>query len=150
MLTEEDLYAQIEELKKKAEELRNKAKEMEDQNKDTEFNKQRNFLIDTVRNFLNMPVTDEEICAVLYRFYGNHGNRQFNHPPISSYLKEEDDNMLFERKVYNRFAYHQGIRYEDSYQVILNFFFKLNQKDQVNIQGERQRATPKINIYSKN
>ena len=147
MSTEEDLYAQIEELKKKAEELKNKAKEMEDQNKDTQFNKQRNFLIDTVRNFLNMQVSDEEICAVLYRYYGDPNNRVFNHPPISSYLKEEDDNMLFERKVYNRFALHQGIRYEDSFQIIQNFFFKLNQKDQVNIQGEKRRATPKKNIY---
>ena len=42
---EEELYAQIEELKKKAEELKKKAKDMEEQNKDTEFNKQRNLIV---------------------------------------------------------------------------------------------------------
>jgi hypothetical protein len=145
--TEEDLYAQIEELKKKAEELRNKAKEMEDQNKDTEFNKQRNFLIDTVRNFLNMSVTDEEICAVLYRFYGAHINHPQSHTPISYYLKKEDENMLFERKVFNRYAKCNEIRYEDSLEIISNFITKIKSKDQVNIQGERRRATPK-NIHN--
>jgi len=126
------LYAQIEELKKKAEELKNKAKEIEDQNKDTEFNKQRNFLIDTVRNFLNMPVTDEEICAILYRFYGAHINRPQSHTPISYYLKKEDENMLFERKVFNRYAKCNEIRYEDSWEIISNFINKIKSKDQVN------------------
>ena len=141
--TEEDLYAQIDELKKKAEELKNKAKEMEDQNKDTEFNKQRNFLIDTVRNFLNMSVSDEEICAVLYRFYGAHINHPQSHIPISYYLKKEDENMLFERKVFNRYAKCNEIRYEDSLEIISNFITKIKSKDQVNIPGDRRRATPK-------
>lgn len=119
--TEEDLLAQIEELKKKAEELRNKAKEMEDQNKDTEFNKQRNFLIDTVRNFLNIQVSDEEICAVLYRFYPI----EQGHIPITYYLKKEDENMLFERKVSNRYARYHDIRCEDSDMIFCNFIRKI-------------------------
>ena len=49
MSTEQELLAQIEELRKKAkdmeEELRKKAKDMEEENRDTEFNKQKNFLI---------------------------------------------------------------------------------------------------------
>ena len=133
MSTEEDLYAQIEELKKKAEELKNKAKDMEEQNKDTEFNKQRNFLIDTVRNFLNMQVSDEEICAVLYKFYGDHINNQQNHIPISYYLKPEDENMLFERKVINRYAKCNEIRYEDSLAIISNFINKIKSINRIDL-----------------
>jgi hypothetical protein len=155
---EEELYAQIEELKKKAEELKNKAKEIEEQNKDTEFNKQRNFLIDTVRNFLNMQVSDEEICAVLYKFYGDHINNQQNHIPISYYLKPEDENMLFERKVINRYAKCNEIRYEDSLAIISNFINKIKSINRIDLQQlkaktDEQNRLNKINqivnqIYS--
>ena len=134
MLTDIPLYAQIEELKKKAEELKNKAKEIEEQNKDTEFNKQRNFLIDTVRNFLNMSVTDEEICAVIYRFYGAHINNQHSHIPNSYYFKKEDENMLFERKVFNRYAKSHEIRYEDSVEIISNFITKIKSISRIDLQ----------------
>jgi hypothetical protein len=97
---------------------------MEETYKDTEFNKQRNFLIDTVRNFLNMQVSDEEICAVLYKFYGKNINHPQSHIPISHYLKKEDGNMLFERKVFNRYAKCNEIRYEDSVEIIYNFINK--------------------------
>jgi hypothetical protein len=122
MSTEQELLAQIEALRKKA-------KDMEDQNKDTEFNKQRNFLINTVRDFLGIEVSDEEVLAVLYRFYGNHVNNP--HIPISYYLKKEDENMLLERKVFNRYARYNEIRYEDSYEIISNFVNKIKSKDQV-------------------
>ena len=140
MDTKEELYTQIEELKKKAEELNKKAKEMEEQNKDTEFNKQRYYIINKVRDFLNMQVSDEEICAVLYRIYGKHINN-----PITYYLKQEDENMLFERKVFNRYAKCHEIRYEDSYDIIVNFINKIRSKDQANqINGF---ATKKISVY---
>ena len=139
MLTKEELYTQIQELKKKAEELNKKAKEMEEQNKDTEFNKQRYYIINKVRDFLNMQVSDEEICAVLYRFYGDHINASHNHMPISHYLKQEDENMLFERKVFNRYAKCHEIRYEDSYDIIVNFMNKIKSKDQANQENKGKR-----------
>lgn len=139
METKEELYTQIQELKKKAEELNKKAKEMEEQNKDTEFNKQRYYIINKVRDFLNMQVSDEEICAVLYRFYGAHINHPQSHIPISYYLKQEDENMLFERKVFNRYAKCHEIRYEDSLDIIVNFMNKIKSKDQV-IQESRGRG----------
>jgi hypothetical protein len=86
MSTEQELLAQIEALRKKA-------KDMEEENKDTEFNKQRNFLIKIVRDFLGIEVSDEEVVAVLYRFYGNHVNNPHEHIPISYYLKKEDENQ---------------------------------------------------------
>lgn len=40
--------------------------------------------------------------------------------------------MLFERKVYNRYAKCNEIRYEDSLEIISNFINKIKSKDQVN------------------
>ena len=140
MSTEQELLAQIEELRKKA-------KDMEDQNKDVEFNKQKNFLINTVRKFLEIEVSDEEVLAVLYRIFGGHINSPQSHIPISYYLKMEDKNMLFERKVLNRYAKYHEIRYEDSWEIIYNFINEIKSKDQVNQKHEdskrRGRAVPK-------
>lgn len=116
MSTEQELLAQIEELRKKA-------KEVEEENKDAEFNKQRNFLINTVRNFLGIEVSDAEVLAVLYTYSPYHipnSNREMGY-----YLKKEDDNMLFERKVKNRYAKYHEIRYEDSDMIFHNFLEKI-------------------------
>jgi len=121
-LTEQELLSQLEELRKKQ-------KDMEEQNKDVEFNKQRNFLIKTVRDFLGIEVSYAEVCALLFAIYGRHINdRQV---PISYYLKKEDENMLFERQVYNRYAKCYEIRYEDSFEIIRNFICKIKSKDQM-------------------
>jgi hypothetical protein len=114
--TEQELLAQIEALRKKA-------KYIEEQNKDTEFNNQRNFLISTVRNFLGIDVSDTEVLAVLYK-----SSHTLNHNPsgeIGYYLKKEDENMLFERKVSNRYARQHEIRCEDSDMIIRNFLEKI-------------------------
>ena len=115
MSTEQELLAQIEELRKKA-------KEAEEENKDAEFNKQRNFLIKTVRDFLEIEVSDEEVLAILYKYYPI---RQGSHQYITYYLEEEDENMLFERKVSNRYARHHEIRCEDSDMIFDNFLRKI-------------------------
>ena len=116
MASEQELLSQLEELRKKQ-------KEMEEQNKDVEFNKQRNFLIKTVRDFLEIYVSDAEVCAVLFGLFGRHLNNQ--QVPISYYLKKEDENMLFERQIYNRYAKCYEIRYEDSFDIIRNFLGKI-------------------------
>jgi hypothetical protein len=121
-LTEQELLSQLVELRKKQ-------KEMEEQNKDVEFNKQRNFLIKTLRDFLEIHVTDAEVCAVLFGVYGRHTNTQ--QIPISYYLKKEDENMLYERQIYNRYAKCCEIRYEDSFEIIRNFIGKIKSKDQM-------------------
>jgi hypothetical protein len=115
MATEQELLSQLEELRKKQ-------KEMEEQNKDVEFNKQRNFLIKTVRDFLGIKVCDEEVCAILYKYcpIGQYHTNQ-----IEKYLKKEDENMLFERKVSNRYARYHEIRCEDSDMIIQNFIKKI-------------------------
>ena len=121
----QEIYSQIEELKKKTEELNNKAKDLEDQTKDTEFNKQRNFLINTVRDFLGIEVSDAEVLAVLYTHSPSHLPNQHISGEIGYYLKKEDENMLFERKVKNRYAKHHEIRCEDSDMILINFLGKI-------------------------
>ena len=115
MATEQELLSQLEELRKKQ-------KEIEEENKDAEFNKQRNFLIKIVRDFLEIEVSDEEVCAILYK-YCPIGQYQTNQ--IEKYLKKEDENMLFERKVSNRHARYHEIRCEDSDMIINNFIKKI-------------------------
>ena len=143
MSTKQDLFDQIEELKKKAEELKKKAKDFEEKNKDTEFNKQKNFLINTVRDFLEIEVSDAEVLAILYRFVGSLINHPQGHTTIAYYLKMEDQNMLFERKVINRYAKYHEIRYEDSFEIIQNFVTKIKSKDQPQDPNVRRSRAPK-------
>ena len=131
MSTEQELLAQIESLRKKA-------KEVEEENKDAEFNKhkQRNFLIKTVRDFLEIEVSDEEVLATLYKYYPIH---QCSQEYITYYLEEEDENMLFERKVSNRYARHHEIRCEDSDMIINNFIRKIKPLTDLNEFNREQR-----------
>lgn len=121
MSSEKELLDQIEDLKKKA-------KDMEEQNKDTKLNKQREFLINKVKDFIGIEVSDAEVLAILARFYLNDRskNRQdFQYVPIKYYVKEQDKNILFERKVLNRYANSHTIRYEDSVDIIGDFLGKI-------------------------
>ena len=105
MSTERELLAQIDVLKIKI-------KETEEQN---EFNKQRFFLLKKLGDFLGIQISDAEGFAVLYRFTYQIIS------PISYYLKKEDANMLFERKVINRYAKYHEIRFEDGFDIIKDF-----------------------------
>jgi len=127
--TEQDLWVQIETLKKQAEVLNKKALDIEEQNKDTEFNKQRYYLINKVRDFLETEVSDEEVLAVLYNWVNE---------PVKYYLKQEDENLLFERKVINRYARHHEIRWEDSFLIIKNFLKKINPLNEPNVKQKTQ------------
>ena len=133
MSTEQELLAQIEVLRKKA-------KDMEEQNKDSAFNKQRNFLINTVRDFMGIEVSDAEVLAVLDRHSPSHTPNHNPSEEIGYYLKKEDENMLFERKVKNRYAKYHEIRCKDSDMIISNFLGKI--KPHVNrseFQQEQQK-----------
>jgi hypothetical protein len=119
MASEQELLSQLEELRKKQ-------KEMEEENKDVEFNKQRNFLIKIVRDFLEIEVSDEEVLAILYKYFGyQYSSRTHPNGEVKYYLKKEDENMLFERKVSNRYARYHEIRVDDSDMIIHNFVNKI-------------------------
>jgi hypothetical protein len=110
-LTEQELLSQLEELRKKQ-------KEMEDAKVEIEFNKQKTYLIDKLRKFLDMEVSDEEIISVY-----NDKNLQSSIKIFDYYLEVEDEEkkLLNIRKVFNRYARENEIRYEDSIEIIYEF-----------------------------
>jgi len=111
MLSEQELLSQLEELRKKQ-------KEIEDEKWENEFDKQKNYLIDKLREFLDMEVSDEEIISVY-----NDTNFQSSIKIYNYYLEVEDKEkkLLKIRKVFNRYAKVNEIRYEDSVEIICEF-----------------------------
>jgi len=79
---------------------------------DEEFNKQREYLINKVRKFIEIEVSDDEICAILsdYRY-------------IDYYITYNDEHkkLLLQKKLLNRYARHHEIRFEDSCQIISKY-----------------------------
>jgi hypothetical protein len=115
-LTEQELLSQLEELRKKQ-------KEMEITNNEIRISKQKDYLIDKIRKFLDMQISDEEIIAVCNDSFGGYLQNQF----YNYYLKVEDQEkkLLTVRKVFNRYARVNEIRYEDSVDIIKDFLIKL-------------------------
>jgi len=114
MSTEQELLSQLEELRKKQ-------KEMETTNNEIRISKQKYYLIDRIRKFLDMQISDEEI-AVIGDHFGNYLQTHHHY-----YLKVEDQEkkLLTVRKVFNRYARVNEIRYEDSVDIIRDFLIKL-------------------------
>ena len=84
-----------------------------------EFNKQREYLINKLRKFLEfensnyeLEFSDMEICALLsdYRY-------------INYYFTDQDEfkSLLLQRKLLNRYARYHEIRFEDSSHIINKF-----------------------------
>jgi len=94
-----------------------------------EYNKKRNFIINIIKNFLEINFSDAHILAVLYRQYSTFLEYGFNHNPpntVANYIKKKDENILFERIVFNKYAQYHGIRYEDSVEIIQKFISTIN------------------------
>jgi hypothetical protein len=120
-MSDQEVRARIENLKnqKKIVEdqinnLIKEKKDIDDINKKTEFNKQRKFLINIVREFLEFYIEDDYILAILYIFSGSLSD-------IKYYLYPEDRNTLFERKLINKYATFHSIRYDDSLYILSEF-----------------------------
>jgi hypothetical protein len=89
-----------------------------------ECNEKRNFIINTVKDFLEINFSDAHVLAVLYRQYSYFVERGTNHVrpnTVANYIKKKDENILFERIVFNKYAQYHGIRYEDSVEIIQKF-----------------------------
>jgi len=114
------LKQEYENVDKQIKELERVQKEMEEQSKkqtiESEFDKQRNFLINKFKefpaNFRIGVITNEEICAILFKS---------DHAAIRYYFKESDKNTLLVKQYLNRFAKMYGIRYEDALEVMKEF-----------------------------
>jgi hypothetical protein len=85
---------------------------------ESEFNRQQQFIIDKIRDYIKIDITNEEISSIV-----NEYKSDINH--LKYYFKVTDDDLLIVRKFYNRFARHHHIRYEDSYDIILNYLNKI-------------------------
>jgi predicted CopG family antitoxin len=120
--------------------------------KENNFNQQRQIISNKIRKFMieNMEedITEKiamaliiEILNVTESHFPNL-NQQSN---ISFYLKETDENKLLAKKLINKFARKNEIRYEDSRDVIFNFLSKIrpsNYKYKPEKQAERNIPIP--------
>ena len=110
-MSEEEKLCELEKIKKAREEL----DIMEGKHKDIQFKNQLNFLINKVKKFLEIKVTDEEVFALLIWY------NSFNAQAIRYYISVDNMNLLLARKVLNRYAGYHEIRYEDSLEIITEF-----------------------------
>ena len=85
-----------------------------------ESNKQKDYLTNKLRKFLDMEIKDYEITSIYNDdiYLEHHFNYYFK-------VEDEDNNLLFRKKVYNRHARLNGIRYEDSVEIIHTFLKKI-------------------------
>jgi hypothetical protein len=89
-----------------------------------ECNEKRNFIINTIKDFLEINFSDAHVLAVLYRQYSyfvERGTNRVRPNTVANYIKKKDENILFERIVFNKYAQYHGIRYEDSIEIIQKF-----------------------------
>ena len=94
-----------------------------------ECNEKRNFIINVIKDFLEINFSDAHVLAVLYRQYSYFVERGTNHVrpnTVANYIKKEYQNILFERIVFNKYAQYHGIRYEDSVEIIQKFISTIN------------------------
>ena len=156
MASEQELLSQLEELRKKQ-------KEMEIVNNEVRISKQKDYLIDKLRKFLGMEVSDAEIIAVYtsYNFESGYQNDAFNY-----YLKVEDidTKLLLVRKLYIKYARYQDIRFEDSVDIIRDFISRIKplnepngwqkylimDKKSLELGNGRRPAEPKVNSSERN
>ena len=101
MSSEQELLSQLEQ-------LRNKQKEMENTKVSIEFKKQKDYLINKLKTFLDMDIKDSEIISIY-----NDDNYLENHFKYYFKIEDEDNNLLFRRRVYNRHAQKNFIRYRE-------------------------------------
>ena len=130
MSNNQEILERIERLKKQRDNVEKQIEAIEklqEMETEMEFNKQKNFVINKLRQFLEIQVSYNEINAILNKSQS-----------LKYYFKveNEDKNLLFIRKVYNKYAKHHEIRYEDSVEIIDNFLYKIqpiNWKEQMDL-----------------
>jgi len=113
MSTEEELVLQLEELRKKKDLL----------NKENEFVKQRNYLINKFKDFVEIDISEKEIIIFLLTFAGE--TRYYFPITTDNYHY----NLLLIRKFYNKYAKYHEIRYEDSVEIIEGFLHDITPLD---------------------
>jgi hypothetical protein len=115
--------------------------------KENEFNRQQQYIMDKIREYLKIDITNEEISALVNDLktidtFGTSEYRSIEYRSIQYrdgyfldyyFKKKTIDDLLIVKKLYNRFATYHNIRYKDSYEIIstylenikpLNAFYK--------------------------
>ena len=93
---------------------RKKLEEIDEISKDIEFNKQKNFIIRIIREFIKFELSDEHILAILYCYSDSKSEMKY-------YLTEKDKNILYETKIINQYAINNHITYEESSKILSEF-----------------------------
>ena len=135
MSSEQELLSQLEQ-------LRNKQKEMENTKVNIEFKKQKDYLINKLKKFLDMDIKDYEIISIY-----NDDNYRENHFNYYFKIEDEDSNLLFRRRVYNRYAQKNFIRYEDSLHILIEFLTEIKALDRKQLKintSEKKEAKSKM------
>ena len=94
-----------------------------------ECNEKRLFIINTIKDFLEINFSDAHVLAVLYiqySYFVERGTNRVQPNTVANYIKKEYQNILFERIVFNKYARYHGIRYEDSVEIIQKFISTIN------------------------
>ena len=117
-LTEKQLLKQLEDIKIKKQKQFEILKLKE---KETEFNRQQQFIIEKIRGYLKIDITNEEISSLI-----NECNIH-SHNSIKYYFKFKvsDDDLLIYKKLLNKFARYHNVRYVDSYEIIFRYLTKI-------------------------
>lgn len=161
-------HFQLEEqnLLKRVEELRAKAAEFKKNNEENKISLQRDLITDNFRKFTEMcDLSEESIWAFInsvfpyqqYKKYlqGDPNNKQCGtyrqqthlniaHLNVGFYTKASDRNILLERKLINHFATYNGIRFEDSKDVLFGFITDIRP---INLNGDQYVTSDFVPLF---
>jgi hypothetical protein len=161
-------HFQLEEqdLLKRVEQLRAKAAEIKKNNEENKISQQRDLITENFRKFTEMcDLSEESIWAYInsvfpYQQYKKYlqgdpkvgqscSHRQQTHLNIAHlnvgfYTKASDRNILLERKLINHFATYNGIRFEDSKDVLFGFITDIRP---INLNGDQYVTSDFVPLF---
>ena len=160
-------HFQLEEqnLLKRVEELRAKAAEFKKNNEENKIILQRDLITDNFRKFTeNKELCEESIWAFInsvfpYQQYKKYlqgdpkvgvtprqsqTHLNIAHLNVGFYTKASDRNILLERKLINHFASYNGIRFEDSKDVLFGFITDIRP---INLNGDQYVTSDFVPLF---
>jgi hypothetical protein len=97
-----------------------------------EFNKQKTYIIDIIRVFFDLPITNDEICAIINTCPNPEYNVKFDLQYYFTDTYNNNKNLLIAIKFYNKYAKYHNIRYEDSLQIITKYLHSFRRSYKIN------------------
>ena len=160
-------HFQLEEqdLLKRVEQLRAKAAEIKKNNEENKISQQRDLITENFRKFTEMcDLSEESIWAFInsvfpYQQYKKYlqgdpkvgvtprqsqTHLNIAHLNVGFYTKASDRNILLERKLINHFASYNGIRFEDSKDVLFGFITDIRP---INLNGDQYVTSDFVPLF---